>query len=223
MVLHATSQEEAAESLAKFPRATCVVIPNGVELPARLEHCNSSGQLHLLFLGRIDPKKGIENLLVACQRLRNLDRPCMLTIAGSGDANYTASLQEQVRLLGISRNVIFAGEVRGQAKSDLFPASDLAVFPSHTENFAMVVAEALAHGVPVIASKGTPWSGVETHGCGLWVENDPASLAGAIERMSTMPLREMGERGRKWMEAEFTWETVSRQMLQLYGKLWVKQ
>jgi glycosyltransferase involved in cell wall biosynthesis len=83
----------------------------------------------------------------------------------------------------------------------------------------MVVAEALAHGVPVIASKGTPWSGVEAHGCGLWVENDPAALAAAIERMSRMPLGEMGERGHRWMEEEFTWETVAREMLRLYGKL----
>ncbi len=78
-------------------------------------------------------------------------------------------------------------------------------------------------GLGVIASKGTPWSGLEIHGCGLWVENDPATLAAAIECMSTMPLREMGTRGRQWMEAEFTWETVARNMLRLYGKLLVKQ
>jgi glycosyltransferase involved in cell wall biosynthesis len=113
--------------------------------------------------------------------------------------------------------------VRGQAKADLFAASDLAVFPSHTENFAMVVAEALAHGIPVIASKGTPWSGVEAHGCGLWVENDPATLAAAIARIRCMPLGEMGERGRRWMEEEFAWETVAREMLRLYGKLLLKE
>ena len=223
MVLHVTSEQEAAESVARFPKAHPTVIPNGVELPPSFAHRNSSGQLRLLFLGRIDPKKGIENLFAAVQRLRHLDRPWILTIAGSGDATYTAGLEEQVRLLGLMENVRFAGEVRGQAKSDLFAASDLAVFPSYTENFAMVVAEALAHAVPVIASKGTPWSGVETHGCGLWVENDPATLAAAIEGMSTMPLREMGSRGRQWMEAEFAWETVAREMLRLYGKLLPKE
>ena len=145
-----------------------------------------------------------------------------MTIAGSGDAAYSAALEESARQLGLRERIRFAGDVRGEAKAELFAASDLAVFPSHTENFAMVVAEALAHGVPVIASKGTPWSGVEAHGCGLWVENDPASLAGAIERMSRMPLAEMGERGRRWMEEEFSWETVSRAMLELYGKLVLK-
>jgi glycosyltransferase involved in cell wall biosynthesis len=223
MVLHVTSQREAEESGAQFPRARSVVIPNGVELPPRLDHHNGSGGLRLLFLGRIDPKKGIENLLAACQLLSNLDRPWSLTIAGSGDGSYTAGLEEGARHLGLRERISFAGEVRGQAKANLFAASDLAVFPSHTENFAMVVAEALAHGVPVIASTGTPWSGVEAHGCGLWVENDPVTLAAAIERMSQMPLGEMGERGRRWMEEEFAWETVAREMLKLYGKLLLKQ
>jgi len=222
-VLHVTSEQEAAESVAKFPGISAVVIPNGVEIPPSCEHRNGSGRLRLLFLGRIDPKKGVENLLAACQRLRNLDRPWSLAIAGSGDAVYAARLEENARRLGVDEQVKFLGEVRGQAKTDLFAASDLAVFPSHTENFAMAVAEALAHGVPVVASKGTPWSGVEGHGCGLWVENDPATLAAAIERMSRMPLREMGERGRCWMEQEFTWETVARRMLQLYGKLLLKE
>jgi len=222
-VLHVTSEQEAAESIARFPGTSAALIPNGVEIPPRPEHRNGSERLRLLFLGRIDPKKGIENLLAACQRLRNLDKPWSLVIAGTGDVAYTAGLVENARALGVHDQVTFVGEVRGQVKADLFAESSVAVFPSQTENFGMVVAEALAHGVPVIASKGTPWSGVEAHGCGLWVENDPATLGAAIERMSRMPLREMGERGRHWMEEEFAWETVARRMLQLYGKLLLKQ
>ncbi|MGO9211349.1 MAG: glycosyltransferase [Terriglobales bacterium] len=222
MVLHVTSEQEAAESAARFPGVRAAVIPNGVELPLRIDRRNGSGGLRLLFLGRLDPKKGIENLLAACQRLQ-VAKPWCLTIAGAGDADYSAALEESARQLGLREHVSFVGEVRGQAKTDLFAASDLAVFPSHTENFAMVVAEALAHGVPVIASKGTPWAGVEARGCGLWVENDPATLAAAIERISHMPLAEMGQRGRRWMEEEFSWETVSRAMLELYGKLVLKE
>jgi len=223
IVLHVTSEQEASESVAKFPGTNAAVIPNGVEIPASAEHRNGLGRLRLLFLGRIDPKKGVENLLAACHHLRNLDRPWSLAVAGSGDEAYTASLQDSARRLGVLEQVRFLGEVRGSARADLFAESDLAVFPSHTENFAMVVAEALAHGVPVVASKGTPWSSVEEHGCGFWVENDPATLAAAIERISRMPLREMGERGRRWMEQEFSWETVARRMLELYGKLLPKE
>ena len=84
------------------------------------------------------------------------------------------------------------GEVLGDAKKQLFENSDVALVPSHTENFAIVVAEALAHAVPVIASKGTPWSELEVKRCGLWVDNDPATLADAMLKISTMPLQEMG-------------------------------
>jgi glycosyltransferase involved in cell wall biosynthesis len=70
--------------------------------------------------------------------------------------------------------------------------------------------------VPVIAGKGTPWNGLETNRCGFWVDNDPESLATAIRKISTLPLKEMGQRGREWMKKDFSWESVSREMLAVY-------
>jgi glycosyltransferase involved in cell wall biosynthesis len=112
--------------------------------------------------------------------------------------------------------VDFTGEVFGDAKEDLFAESDVLVAPSYVENFGMVIAEALAHEVPVIASRGTPWQGLQANQCGLWVENDAAGLATAIRRMRALPLRDMGRRGRCWMQREFSWEAVSTQMLALF-------
>jgi glycosyltransferase involved in cell wall biosynthesis len=83
----------------------------------------------------------------------------------------------------------------------------------------MVVAEALANGVPVIASKGMPWSKLEFEGCGLWLENDPQILASGIQQMSKMPLREVGQRGREWMRRDFSWEFVAKEMLKLCNKI----
>ena len=111
------------------------------------------------------------------------------------------------------------GSVTDQDKRMLFENSDVAVVPSFTENFGMVVAEALAHAVPVIASKGTPWQRLEETGAGLWVDNSPKSLARAIEQMSRMPLREMGENGREWMKKEFTSKTTTKQMRAAYESL----
>jgi len=70
----------------------------------------------------------------------------------------------------------------------------------------------------VIASKGTPWSRLEEMKCGLWVDNDPEALAGAIRSINSMPLQEMGLRGRKWMQNEFSWRSVAKQMLDLYHR-----
>jgi glycosyltransferase involved in cell wall biosynthesis len=111
------------------------------------------------------------------------------------------------------------GSLSGQAKASFFESADLLVAPSYTENFALVVAEALAHGVPVIASKGTPWRRVEEVGCGLWVDNSPESLAAAITQISRMPLREMGIRGRDWMRKEFSWDQAASRMVQLYQSM----
>jgi glycosyltransferase involved in cell wall biosynthesis len=83
----------------------------------------------------------------------------------------------------------------------------------------MVVVEALARGVPVIASKGTPWRRLEEVGCGPWVSCDAESLAVAIEGIRKMPLSDMGERGREWMVREFSWPSIARQMLGVYRDL----
>jgi glycosyltransferase involved in cell wall biosynthesis len=125
-------------------------------------------------------------------------------------------LKSKVQQLGLTHQVRFVGEVFGEDKEALFAECDVAIVPSHVENFAIVVAESLAHALPVIASKGTPWKGLETNHCGLWVDNDPASLAAAICTIQTMPFREMGAQGRKWMERAFSWRSVSCEMLDLY-------
>ena len=91
------------------------------------------------------------------------------SIAGSGSPLYIEFLRSKVEELGLSKQVEFVGEVFEENKDALFAQSDVALVPSYVENFGIVVAESLAHAVPVIASKGTPWMGLETNKCGLWV------------------------------------------------------
>jgi glycosyltransferase involved in cell wall biosynthesis len=128
-------------------------------------------------------------------------------------------VRARVAELALSRRVQILDFVVGEAKRVLFEHTDIAVLPSHTENFALVVAEALAHGIPVVASKGTPWSRIEEVGCGLWVDNDSESLAQAIERMAGLPLRAMGERGRAWIAQEFSWSRRAEEMSAVYEGL----
>jgi glycosyltransferase involved in cell wall biosynthesis len=193
------------------------MIPNGVDVPADLNRMERKGELRLLFIGRLDPKKGIEPLLKACSLIDSAP-PWRLTIAGWGPPEYVSQLKEQIHALGVEGRVKMMGEVLSEAKKRLFESSDVTLVPSHTENFAIVVAEALAHGVPVIASKGTPWSRLEQMKCGLWVDNDPETLADAIRRISTMPLQGMGLIGREWMQKEFSWRSVTEQILNLYHR-----
>jgi glycosyltransferase involved in cell wall biosynthesis len=212
-----TSQPEQQEALARFPKLKTCVIPNGVDVPSDLCPTARAQELRLLFIGRLDPIKGIEQLLRACSNLSaNGDFPWQLAIAGSGPSDYVAHIKRQITNLGLQERVRMLGLVLGQAKKKLFEDSDVAIIPSHSESFGLVIAEALAHRLPVIASKGTPWGELGLRQCGLWVENDPDSLADAIRKISAMPLRDMGLRGRDWMQREFTWDSVGKRMLDLY-------
>jgi glycosyltransferase involved in cell wall biosynthesis len=223
-ILHVTSDQEAAESAGRFSRAQIAVIPNGVEVPPSVSRPPSSvsgpqspRELRLVYLGRFDPKKGIENLLQARSMLNgDVGSRLSLTIAGAGDVEYEKTLEITISQMAPAERPKMIGSVSGGEKAKLFENADVVVVPSYTENFGLVVAEALAHGVPVIASKGTPWQRVEQVGCGLWVNNSPESLAAAIKQISRMPLREMGQRGREWMQREYSWDLIAKRTMKLY-------
>lgn len=232
--LHVTSVEEATASAARFPGSDIHTIPYTVPVPDRSYHVENEPALRLLYLGRLDRKKGLENLLAACRTLYERgDRLWSLTIAGGGPLEYAETLRNHVRALEQSTTgnppngttppssvrVRMVGEVTGQAKEALFAEADVLVVPSYTENFGLVVPEALLRGVPVIASTGTPWRRLEEEGCGLWVKNDPESLADAIERIGQMPMREMGRRGSEWARKEFHPEAIAGIMYASYRRI----
>lgn len=218
-VLHVTSETERVDSSRRLPGLPTAVIPNGVKIPENATLVPRNGPLRLVYLGRLEPKKGLENLLLACRALADLGLSFSLAVGGSGDAKFTAGLKARAAALSLGSIVAFVGPVARDAKGLFFGNADLAVVPSHVENFCGVVAEALAHGVPVLASHGTPWSRIEQVGCGLWVKNDPESLAIAIQQIARKPLQEMGERGRRWMIAEYSWPAIAQQMFALYSSL----
>jgi len=216
-VLHVTSEDEARESVERMPREA-VIVPNGIQMPDGVTHQQAPGHLRLMYLGRLHPKKGIENLLDGCALLPASLR-WKLDIVGAGDAKYEEALRKRIAHAALDELVHMRGLLVGDAKRAVFENCDLAVFPSYTENFGMVVAEALAHGVPVITSKGMPWSRVEEVGCGAWVDNDAETIAATITKMNTMPLREMGTRGREWVGREFSWDQAAARMIDVYQRV----
>jgi len=218
-ILHVTSEKEREASLERLPNAVATMIPNGTDIPELLppRQWRPDGLLRLLFLGRLDPQKGIENLLEALSQIESND--VRLDIYGTGDPSYSKRLACLANDLRLGDQVRFHGRVEAEEKIKVFLAADLCVVPSHGENFGMVVIEALAHGIPVIVSKGTPWAEVEEKGCGCWVENSPESLSQAILAMRSRDLAEMGQRGRRWMEQCFGWDMIAAQMYGVYEEL----
>ncbi len=216
-VLHTTSSKERDIAEIIFPCIPIYVVENGVPVPKSLppKEWAPKGKLRILFLGRISPIKGIENLINA---VKLLDDPTIeLTICGTGDEKYLKKLKAKAE--NAISNITFTGHVDGDRKTKAFLNADLCVVPSFSENFGIVVAEALAHGIPVIASKKTPWDTLEEHGCGLWVDNSPEHLAKAIKNIRNMDLKKMGKAGREWMKKEYDWKTIALKMYKLYQRI----
>ena len=225
VVLHVTSKQELLESQERFSNMTPVLIPNGVEVPQCLAPTPIEEKLNLLYIGRLDPKKGIENLIEACRQLtqRTEHLEWSLVVAGTGPPGYTNKLEELVRQNHLSQQVSFVGHVEGENKKRVLEEASLTVIPSFMENFAIVVAESLAHGTAVVASDATPWSRVEEIGCGLWVDNSPESLASAIIMASELDLVDMGQRGREWMKEEFSWDDRAKQLSEVYKAIYERR
>lgn len=189
--VHFTSAVERAEASSLGVAMSAIVVPLAVEPFAGgdaerfLErHPIARGRKRILFLSRIDPKKNLEALIEAIATIaRRADRPLLL-VAGSGEAGYVESLSEQAGSRGIGESVIWLGHVAGQEKADALAAADLFVLPSHSENFGIAAAEALAAGLPCVLGKGVAISAdVEHAGAGLAVEPTGDAVASAIARL----------------------------------------
>lgn len=224
--LHATASEEADEIRLRGYDRPIAVIPWGVDMPDgdRVDGPSTSpiadDRRVLLFLGRLHPTKGLETLLRAWARVFRSVPSWRLVLAGYDEGHYRARLTALGGELGLGDSLSFTGPVAGDDRERLLTGAQVLVLPSPSENFGFVVPEALARGVPVIATEGAPWSSLKTEGCGWWipvgVEPLAATLAEALSR-SPDTLRDMGERGRHFARAHFTWQTVTASMLELYA------
>jgi glycosyltransferase involved in cell wall biosynthesis len=180
--LVATSEQERDSIKQLFPLHPIAVIPNGVEFPIDIpDRAARSGDrsANLLFMSRVHPVKNLFGLVQAWQEVCR--RPPMgrwvLQIAGPDELDHTREIKAMVHSLGLVSRVEFLGPITEGEKNRVFEAADLFVLPSFSENFGVVVAEALAHGLPVVAARGTPWKGLIEQKCGWWVDPTPGALA----------------------------------------------
>ena len=141
------SDSSRSEILRFHPGAGVTVIPNGVNLPARLPHLSPQ---HLLFLGRLEVnQKGLDLLLYA-YRLLLAHNPPPLVIAGSGSTRDTQILRRLVVRLGLQDQVVFPGRVEGIIRDRLYRQALFVIQPSRFETFSLVSLEALAYGKPLV-------------------------------------------------------------------------
>lgn len=184
------------------------------------------GQPAILFVGRIDPIKGLDILVDALSGLRTAlwspAPPHLYLIGGGPDDPGYAALIAQARARGLEDAITFVGSVPHADLAPWYRAADVVAIPSFYESFGLVAVEAMASGTPVVASNvgGLAFT-VEDGTSGLLVPpKDPQALAAALRRVLTDPaLRDALGRGAAKSADRFSWPIVTDRVLHIYDRL----
>jgi glycosyltransferase involved in cell wall biosynthesis len=223
--IHVTTGNEMKE-IKKFGFALPPVfaVPNGVAIeeisgkPLRIAPLIKNivhKKPFLLFLGRINWKKGLDRLVPALSYVPATP----LVIAGNDEENYRPEIETLAVSHSVSERITFTGPVHGDDKAALLQNASILVLPSYSENFGNVVLEAMAVGCPVVV---TPQVGIADivlkHEAGMVINGSPETLGKGLQHMLSDPqeLKKMGEKGRQAVEEHFTWSSVGSQMVEMY-------
>ena len=222
--LHVCSELEAVEfRKLGLPQPEVCCVPNGVERPQQYAPLQDGPYAALprpyaLYLGRINWKKGLDRLVAAWPRVHGLH----LVIAGTDEDGLEQQLKAQTRQLGIDSRVHFIGAVDDAHKWAVYENAEMFVLPSYSENFGIVVAEAMAVGCPVVVSPDVGLSQlVQSSGAGIVTDCEPGKLADAIVGLhaDAEGRRRMRACGQRVAEQQLSWDSIAAQMEAVYLKL----
>lgn len=206
------------------------IIPNGIETEGYPCRTSMEGvKKQILFLSRIHVKKGIEILIEAFSHLHEEFKDWNVVVVGNGEQDYIDSLKLKVKSLGLEDCFKILPPVYGKDKVKLYQESSIFCLPSYSENFGMVIAEAMSCGVPVITTTGTPWEHINTSiplgkGRGetpigwcveLSVENIESTLRKAMS-LDPSILYEMGQRGNQLIQDTYNYHSVAKKTKELF-------
>ena len=218
---HVTADEESRSLSIIVPNNRNVVIPNGIDTSSfrSAGHLTNKEERTILFLSRIHQKKGLEMLVDAWSSLASKWPNWKVRIVGDGDKAYIESLTHRITKLNLA-NIVVEGPMYGVNKYKAYASSDLFVLPTYSENFGIVVAEALASCVPVITTTGTPWSEIDTWNCGEYIEPDLDALINALDKwieFTPKSRMEAGLKGKQLIQTKYSLDSVAQAFEKLYN------
>ncbi len=231
--VHYTAQEEMHLAEPYVHGAPGVVIPNGIDpadyasLPPkgtfRARHPEIGDRRILLFLSRINFKKGLDILTAAVGRLvRGGARDDLHLVIAGPDGGYLAETRRFVAEAGIASRTTFTGMLTGQDKLAAFADASLFILPSYSENFGIAVVEAMACGVPVLISdKVNIWREVVADGAGHAAPCDATAFCAEIAAMLADPaaLEAMGAAGRRAVTRRYDWSAIAGRLENVYAAI----
>lgn len=172
---------------------------------------------NVLYLSRLHPKKGVDLLVRAFSATAKSRAELHLVLAGPGDESYVNELRHIVQAEGITDRVTFTGMLRDAMKWGAYDTADVFALTSHQENFGIVLAEALASGLPVLTTRQVNiWREISESGGGLIDEDTEVGAARLIEgwlRLSDIERQAMRQAARKCFETNFEVEGVTGNLL----------
>lgn len=219
--IQATCQQEAEYIEALGFKRPIEIVPNCLDIKLIPIREKENSVKRFGFVGRINPIKNIDILLEAWAKLGDKTKDCELIIAGEGDAIYKKQLTDFVADKGL-KNVVFCGFLSGNELTEMVSSFDYQLLVSKSENFGMVIPEALICGVPCIATQGTPWGELNSHNCGWWINDGVDNIASAIENAivtSETIRKEMGLRGRQLVIDNYSVSAVTKKIIKVYEKI----
>lgn len=229
--LHALADAERRNIEALRLSAPVFVLPNGVDLDAfatlperaafESRYPETAGKKIVLFMGRIDPKKGLDLLVRAFADVtrRDLAGRLHLVIAGPDLVDHKAAIENLIAAEGIGESVTFTGLLEDVEKLRALAAADLYVLPSHSEGFSMATLEALAAGCAVVITEACNFPEVTNAGAGVVIQTAVEPLTEALDGLlrDDARRREMGRRGRELVFSRYGWSSIARGMSEVYA------
>ncbi|MBC2710766.1 MAG: glycosyltransferase [Desulfosarcina sp.] len=227
--IHATAEQEINACRTFGLEGPFTIIPNGIN-PHSFENLPApevaeerwpslQRKTVVLFLSRLSPQKGLDLLIPGWDDIKQKYPEAFLVIAGPDYMGFSNEVRQLARRSAYPESILFTGSVWGEHKLALYSRADIFVLPSYSENFGNVIAEALVCGTPVVTTQATPWKDIEKTNCGRWIPVDKQSIIEALGEMISMSdsdRRRMGQRGRKLILDNFTWDIAARKMITVY-------
>jgi poly(glycerol-phosphate) alpha-glucosyltransferase len=216
--IHALCEQEYTD-IRKFSRKMPIaIIPNGINIPVNeTTRKKDSTKKSLLFLGRIHPKKGLENLINAWSKIDHTN--WTLIIAGPDENNYLQKITSLAKKLDICESIQFLGPKFGEDKSLLFRNSDAFILPSFSEGLPMTILEAWSFNLPVIMTPQCNLPDGFTTNSAISIEPNVEGIINGICRLFSMndrELTEMSSNGFNLVQEKYTWDSVANKMIMLY-------